>query len=255
MCLIVFAWQAHPRYKLVMAANRDEFYERPTQAAHFWPPDGQILAGKDLEAGGTWLGLTRQGRFAALTNYRDPAQFGRKARSRGLLPTNYLTGDQAPLAYLQNIESQANSYNGFNLLVGNGHSLAYYSNYEGQARELPPGLYGLSNHLLNSPWFKVEQAKNALAPLLQADTIGHEQLLALLLNPAPAPEGQVQQTGLPPEREQMLSPMFIRSPQYGTCSTTALLINHQGHALFAEQNHNPLQAKGAISIFEFTISP
>ncbi|MCU0450527.1 MAG: NRDE family protein [Bernardetiaceae bacterium] len=254
MCLIVFAWNLHPRYRLVLVANRDEFYARPTQAAHWWAEPPGLLAGQDLTAGGTWLGLTRTGRWAALTNYRDPAQFGRAARSRGELPTGYLAGSQPPAYYLAQLHPQAATYNGFNLLVGDQDQLYYYGNYQGQVRPLAPGLYGLSNHLLDTPWYKVETAKARLHQQLAAPELTAETLLDLLHLPQPPPDEQVQRTGLPLAKERMLAPLFIASPDYGTCSTTSLLIDHQGRVCLAERNHNPLRP-AATQQFKFNLEP
>jgi uncharacterized protein with NRDE domain len=169
MCLILIAWQAHPDYPLVVAANRDEFFARPTAAAAFWPDAPQVLAGRDLEAGGTWLGVSRQRRFAALTNYREGGRQRVDARSRGALVADFLTSRASPVAYLTQLETAAAEYNGFNLVVGDGESLAYYSNRgDGQPRWLKPGIYGLSNHLLDTPWPKLASAKAAFAAALLA---------------------------------------------------------------------------------------
>jgi uncharacterized protein with NRDE domain len=243
MCLIAFAWDCHPDYQLILVANRDEFYDRPTQNAHFWPEHPQLLAGRDLTAGGTWLGLTRQGRFAALTNYRDPAQFGRVARSRGELPLNYLVGTATPQGYLAQVHREAEAYNGFNLLVGDGQELFYYSNFEQKIRQLPSGLYGLSNHLLDTPWHKVTEAKARLATALASGLPNPEALGALLLDTQVPPDAQVQRTGLPLERERVLAPLFIASPDYGTCSTTVVLISRRGEVFFQEKVYNPLRAE------------
>jgi uncharacterized protein with NRDE domain len=254
MCLIVFAWNQHPRYRLVLVANRDEFYARPTQAAHWWASPPGLLAGQDLAAGGTWLGITRNGRWAALTNYRDPAQFGRPARSRGDLPLGYLAGTQPSADYLVALHPEAAAYNGFNLLAGDLSQLNYYSNYQGQVRPLAPGVYGLSNHLLNTPWYKVQTAQARLQQVLAAPELATETLLDLLHLPQPPPDDQVQRTGLPLEKERMLAPLFIASPDYGTCSTAALLIGHEGQVWLAERNHNPLRPP-ATQQFEFSLEP
>jgi uncharacterized protein with NRDE domain len=241
MCLIAIAWDYHPEYRLILVANRDEFYDRPTQNAHFWPEHPDLLAGKDLTAGGTWLGLTRQGRFAALTNYRDPAQFGRVARSRGELPLNYLVGTTSAQAYLAHVHPEADDYNGFNLLVGDGQELFYYSNFEQKIRQLPSGLYGLSNHLLDTPWYKVTEAKARLVTALANGPLDPAALGTLLRDAHVPPDAQVQRTGLPLERERVLAPLFIASPGYGTCSTTVLLVSRQGEVFFRENIHNPLR--------------
>ena len=164
MCLILVAWQAHPGYPLLVAANRDEFYARRTASADFWPESPQVLAGRDLEAGGTWLGITRQGRFAALTNYRDPSSHKPQAPSRGKLVADFLRGKDSIDAYLDTLDAIA--YNGFNLLLGDGKQLIAFSNITMQRHELAPGVYGLSNALLDTPWPKVGAGKTALETAL-----------------------------------------------------------------------------------------
>jgi len=156
MCLILFAWQVHSDYPLILAGNRDEFYSRPTAPADFWDDHPQILAGRDLEHGGTWLGIHRSGRLAAVTNYRDGRAARRGTRSRGELVSGFLTSDLAPEEYLQEVHRQHTAYDGFNLLIGTSDGLFSYSNRSEQLAEVEPGVHGLSNHLLDSPWPKVE---------------------------------------------------------------------------------------------------
>ena len=161
MCLLIFAHRVAQHYPLVLAANRDEFHTRPTAQAHFWPQYPEMLAGRDLEQGGTWMGITRQGRFAAITNYRDPARTAPAPRSRGELPLQFLVSDNAPAVYLEELRNRAKDYAGFNLLLGDGENLWYYSNSaaNNDPRLLPPGIYGLSNAQLDTPWPKVEDGK------------------------------------------------------------------------------------------------
>jgi uncharacterized protein with NRDE domain len=166
MCLIAFAYKTHPRYSLVVAANRDEFYRRPTAPVDFWPECPCVLAGRDLEQGGTWLGVSRDGRFAALTNYRDPAANRPDARSRGELVRDYLCGSMSPQEYLERVKASGGDYNGFNLLVGDAGGLWYYSNRTDVVAAVAPGVHGLSNHLLDTPWPKVAKAKAGLAACL-----------------------------------------------------------------------------------------
>ncbi len=159
MCLIVFAWRQHPDFPLIVAANRDEFYERPTLAADFWADHPEVLGGRDLKEMGTWLGITRKGRFAALTNYRDPLHVRADAPSRGWLVRDFLTGERGAEDYLARLRDRGAAYNGFSLILGDAAGLYYYSNRgeEGPAA-LAPGVYGLSNHLLDTPWPKVRRA-------------------------------------------------------------------------------------------------
>ncbi len=252
MCLITFAWDYDPVYQLILVANRDEFYARPTENAHFWPEHPNLLAGKDLSAGGTWLGLNRQGQFAALTNYRDPAQFARAALSRGELPLHYLTGGSSPQSYLAQIQPRAEQYNGFNLLVGNSNDLFYYSNYENKSRKLASGLYGLSNHLLDTPWHKVSTAKARLKAAIAANELTPDGLAMLLHDSNLPPDPLVQQTGLPLEQERVLAPLFIASPNYGTCCTTVVLISRRGEVFFQEKIYNPLREQDTQR-FEFEV--
>src|SRR5277367_6697575 len=218
MCLILVAWQVHPDYPLVLAANRDEFYRRPAAPAQWWPPPHPILAGRDLEAGGTWLGVTPAGAFAALTNFRDPARHLIEAPSRGRLVPQILDATSSPAARLAQLQADVPRYNGFNLLWAEGSSLRVYESVPGRTQTLLPGIYGLSNHLLDTPWPKVEQAKSRLATAL--DALPDEQgLLALLRDDAPAPDEKLPRTGVSLDWERLLSSAFINAPDYGTrCS-------------------------------------
>ncbi|SDL63153.1 Uncharacterized conserved protein, contains NRDE domain [Catalinimonas alkaloidigena] len=238
MCLILFAWQVHPHYPLILAANRDEFYGRPTAPAQFWPGES-LLAGRDLQAGGTWLGITPQGRWAAVTNYRDPVREQSGARSRGELPTNFLRGAHQPEAYLQAIDRHADDYSGFNLLVGTADEVWYYSNIEKEVRAVPPGVHGLSNHLLNTPWPKVTLGKTLLKEHLdRAVTPAPDALLALLQNADRPGDTALPSTGVSLEWERALSTMFIATPTYGTrCSTVVLQQSEQ--VQFVERRYGP----------------
>jgi uncharacterized protein with NRDE domain len=234
MCLILVAWQCHPRYALVVAANRDEFYARPTVPAAFWAESPNLLAGKDLQAGGSWLGITRQGRFAALTNYRDPASHKDDAPSRGRFVADFLLGRDSLPDYLDGLAAKSSRDNGFNLLIGDSEKLAWYSNAGGAPRLLPPGIYGVSNHLLDTPWPKVEAAKSALAQALAAlpdDT----DLLRLLHDETRYPDDMLPRTGISLEWERLLSAAFIQSPAYGTRCSTVLLKERNGWTTFDEQ--------------------
>jgi len=233
MCLILLAWRAHPRYPLVVAANRDEFFARPTAAADFWPDAPQVLAGRDLQGGGTWLGVTRSGRFAALTNYRDPAQVKAEAPSRGELVSGFLCGRGAPDDFRRRIESVAPAYNGFNLLFGTGRSLHYFSNCGEGGGELGSGIYGLSNHLLDTPWPKVANGKSALARALAA-LPDDAPLLALLRDDRIAPDDALPRTDVSLDWERLLSAAFVRSAGYGTRSSTVLLVDDAGNLNFDE---------------------
>ncbi|MCJ8500781.1 NRDE family protein [Desulfatitalea alkaliphila] len=227
MCLILIAYQCHPRYPLVLLANRDEFHQRPTAPLDWWPEHPRLLAGRDLAQGGTWMGVTRTGRLAAITNYRDPAAVRPEAPSRGALVTDYLLGTMSPADYLHRIRSRANGYNGFNLIVGDTETLWWYSNRAPDAmRPLQPGVSGLSNHLLDTPWPKVAQGKAALVDLLNRCTeVSEEACFELLQRREIAPDAQLPRTGVDPSWERLLSPIFIATETYGTRSSTVLLID------------------------------
>lgn len=246
MCLIALAWQAHPDYPLVVAANRDEFHARATAPARFWPEAPAVLAGRDLAAGGTWMGVTRGGRFAALTNVREPGR-AQGSRSRGLLVSEYLLSGASPLDYATAVMAAGDDYSGFNLLVGDGAALVVCSNRGTPPTSLPPGVYGLSNHLLDSPWPKVVRAREALRA--QAAAPGVEGLMRLLADDAAAPDEDLPDTGIGLAMERLLSSPFIRSPAYGTRSSTVLLAGRE-RIRFVEQAFTP-EGPGERSDFEF----
>jgi uncharacterized protein with NRDE domain len=252
MCLILAAWKAHPDYPLVMAANRDEFFARPTAPARFWEEAPHVLAGKDLEAGGTWLGVSRTGRFAALTNFRDPARNKAGAPSRGQLASRFLNGTQSAQGYLMELESMASCYNGFNLMFGDREGLYCFSNCGEGERELAPGVYGLSNHLLDTPWPKVARGKSALSDAMTA--LPDEDLLfALLRDDSIAPDDVLPRTGVSLEWERLLSASFVRSPAYGTRSSTVVLLNKAGQLRFIEQTFLPEAMPGSRLEFGFQL--
>lgn len=235
MCLILLAHRAHPDYRLVVAANRDEWFRRPTAPAGFWPDAPEVFGGRDLEQKGTWLGITRGGRFAALTNYRDPANHRADAPSRGHLVSGFLSVATTPEAYVAALAPDAARYNGFGLLVGDGDSLCFYSNREGVIRALAPGIYGLSNHLLDEPWPKVRRGKAQLSDLLEKG-VDEERLLRLLDDTDIADDHELPATGVGLERERQLSAMRILAGGYGTRSSTALLVREDGDVRFVERS-------------------
>ena len=237
MCLIVIGWRLREDYPLMLAANRDEFFARPAAPAAFWEDYGEILAGRDLLQGGTWLGLTRSGRLAAVTNYRD----GRRAKvgrlSRGWLVRDYLLSEQQPSSFLAQVRATAEQYDGFNLIVGTQRGLFHYSNRGTEITPLPEGVHGLSNHLLNTAWPKVERARQGVGAL--ADTPAAalpEALFALLAERTPAPDEALPDTGIGLEWERLLSTAFIRSSDYGTRCSTVLLVDRAGWARFEERS-------------------
>ena len=245
MCLILFAWQSHPRYRLVLAANRDEFQQRPTAAADFWREQPELLAGRDLQAGGTWLAVTKQGRFAAITNYREPAEpTPPGAPSRGQLVLDYLAAQAPPAEHARAVAAAGKAYSGFNLLLGDAQRLEYVSNRASAAAEVEPGVHGLSNHLLDTDWPKVHEGRSRLADLQHEATLDPEDLFALLsdrrLTPGDLPAG-IEDDLVP---ELLTRHYFIISPVYGTRSSTVLLIERDGGVVFAERQFD---AEGQVS--------
>ena len=234
MCLIFLAIDNHPKYKLVVAANRDEFYQRQTARADFWEDHPEILGGRDLEAGGSWMAINKRGRIAMVTNYRDLRNLKSTAPSRGHLVSDFLLTDQDVEFYLREIEPKASHYNGFNLIVGDSSRLGYLSNYKEGIEFLSSGIYGLSNGLLDSDWPKVQRGKEKFTAVLNGE-VHAEGLFKLLYNEERAPDDQLPDTGLDLERERAVSSMFIKSPGYGTRCSSVLLIDRQNNIEFSER--------------------
>ncbi|WP_251551522.1 NRDE family protein [Neobacillus muris] len=227
MCLILFAYQVHPVYKLVIAANRDESYERPTAPAYYWEDEPHILAGRDLEKMGTWMGVTKDGRFAALTNYRNPKESTEGKRSRGELVAEALKASNLDI-YMKGLKNRSDWYPGYNLIAGGTDGLYYFSNIDKNLIRLEPGIYGVSNHLLDTEWPKVVKGKAELSKVINGSReILVDELFKLLQNSDPAPDDRLPQTGVSLELERILSPLFIKSEHYGTRSSTVLLMSNQ----------------------------
>lgn len=240
MCLILFAYQSHPNYHLILAANRDEFYQRPSKQAAFWQDKPYILAGFDLEGLGTWMGITKIGRFSAVTNYRAPHLTMKDAHSRGGLVKNYLCGKEIPNVYLQNLTKERHLYNPFNLLVGDITGLYYYSNIDNNAKKIKPGIYGLCNHLLDTPWPKVIKGKQRLTNYVSTHTNCQPlDLLDILSDNQQASDNELPATGVSLEWERLLSSIFIKESTYGTRSSTVLLIDKNNTVTFTERTFSP----------------
>lgn len=222
MCTILFSYKQQDRPALLLLANRDEFYERPTRAADRWEDHPGILAGRDLVGGGTWLGVNDSGKLAAVTNYRDPDQ-ARGSRSRGALVADFLKSEQGPQEYLESVKREQDFYTGFNLIAGQfgdgGSRLLYFSNRGGGILKLGPGSYGLSNHLLDTPWPKVVRGKERLDALMSRDA-EDDTFFELLSDRTPAKDGDLPDTGIGYKKEKLLSSIFIETPIYGTRSST-----------------------------------
>jgi uncharacterized protein with NRDE domain len=252
MCLIFLSLNNHPQYRLIVAANRDEFYKRKTAPAHFWEDFPHILAGRDLEAGGTWMGITLQGKIAMVTNYRDLRNLKPRAPSRGILVSDFLANGEKPYPYVCNILSRAPDYNGFNLIAGTVHEMIYYSNIRPEPQQLMPGIYGLSNHLLNTPWPKVERGKKVFEEIITSK-FTHRDLLEFLYNDEQAPDELLPDTGVGIERERILSAMFIKSPDYGSRCSTIITIDYDNKVSFTERIFDVPSLEHHDSHFEFTI--
>lgn len=236
MCLIVIAYGAHPDYPVIIAANRDEFYARPTRPMAVWDDDPSVVAGRDLEGGGTWMGISRRGRLAALTNYREPGRRKATAPSRGQLVSAFLMGGESLNEYIKDIDPRIGDYNGFNLLLSENGRWLYTSNRAGSPRYLSPGVHGLSNHLLDTPWPKVRRSCRAVETLLDARRPPDmEALMAVLQDRSVPADAELPHTGIGMEWERRLGAVFIHSPIYGTRASTVLMVDRDGKARIRER--------------------
>lgn len=252
MCLIFISLKNHATYKLIVAANRDEFYNRKTAPAEYWKDHPEILGGRDLEAGGTWLGITKSGRLSMITNYRDPKNINPSAPSRGQLVSDYLLSKIGPDVYLISLQPKAREYNGFNLITGTTDDLWYYSNYRQGIDQLTTGLYGLSNHLLGTPWPKVETGKKMISEVL-SHPFKPDDLFQVLFDDQVAKDELLPDTGVGLERERALSAMFIKSPGYGTRCSTVILVDHDNQVFFAERVYDLTTFSFKGNSFSFNI--
>lgn len=258
MCLILLSYDTHPVYRMVLAANRDEYYNRPTKPLAFHDDSPNILGGRDLKQHGMWLGVTRTGRFAAITNFRDPGLSNPDAPSRGHLVRKFLSGQKTPEGYLEQVKTAGDSYNGFNLIVGDGSGLFYYSNRGKIIQRLNPGLYGVSNHLMDTPWPKIKKGKVALENLLNGkEKIRSEDIFNILKDGSYPPDDMLPNTGVGRDWERILSPLFITSSFYGTRSSSIILMSRTGETTFIERTFIPDSAVSRIEKtreFSFRIS-
>lgn len=241
MCLILFSFLSNAEYPLVVAANRDEAYVRPSAPAAFWADQPKIYGGRDLELGGTWMGLALSGRFAAVTNFRDGYPKGVAPRSRGELVGGFLTGNETPQNYLQRVATRKCDYAGFGTLAGDLHSLWFYSNYADGITAVTPGVHGLSNHLLDTPWPKVESGKRELAALLrQTPRLRLEPFFEMLADRDVAPAASLPDTGVGLAREKQLGSKFIAlDERYGTRASTVILVRRDGEVTYGERSFGP----------------
>lgn len=252
MCLVVLATGLHPDYPLILAANRDEFHARPAKEAHWWPDKPDVVGGRDLQAGGTWLALQRGGRFATVTNFRDAEPPHPGHHSRGFLVTGFLEGELPPQDYLATIDEE--KYAGFNLLVGDAREVAYLSNREDGTRALAPGIYGLSNALLDGPWHKVESTRNRLAALVDSNEINETTLMRLMNDRGRAPVAEVETGHLDFETAYAITAPFIVLPDYGTRCTTVVIADNKGKWHFTERRFDASGRVTGESRFAFQAS-
>lgn len=249
MCLIVFAWRVIPGVPVIAAANRDEYYDRPATPAGPWPDHPNVIAGRDLKGGGSWMGVTLDGpngpKFAALTNIRGPNERRADAPSRGALVADFLTGTLSAPEYLARIAPGAGEFNGFNLVLGDREALYWYSNRAGDdarnGQPLEPGVYGISNGLLNDPWPKVVRTKAQFASLLCSGA-PEDAYFEMLADTTRAPDIRLPETGVPLDMERMLSAVCINSPGYGTRTSTVVRLFTDAAPALSERVVQPVCA-------------
>lgn len=252
MCLIVFAYKCHPEYQLILGANRDEFRDRPAEPAGFWNSAPYLLAGRDVQAGGTWMGVTTTGKLAAITNYRDPRQQVTDPPSRGKLVSDYLLdASLTPEEYQATLNRDGRKYDGFNFLYGTLDRLYYFTNRGGSSGPVSPGIHGLSNHLLDTRWPKVTIAKSRMDAIIQGDRIDSEHIFAALSDPVPFADNLLPDTGVGLERERMLSPLYIENEEYGTRSSSVILVNRNGYTTFIERLFDRSSGTSSTQYFNF----
>ncbi len=255
MCLIVFSWQPDSQYPFILTANRDEFYRRPTQTAGFWKDSPDVFGGRDLEAGGSWMAINKNSRFAAVTNYREVA-IPSGLCSRGELVYNFVTGSQPAADYLSALQQQADQWAGFNLLVMDTTGLYYFSN---RAKDMPispllPGIYGLSNHLLDTPWPKLLRARSSFTETVsQSSPPDSNQLIELMQDSHQPPPEQLPDTGVSKDVEKLLSSCFIASEDYGTRNTSVLMMDNRNQLQWIEQGYLPEGAVGKRQLFKIKL--
>lgn len=251
MCLVVIAYRVSPDYPLIVAANRDEFHARPAESAYWWADKPDVLGGRDLQAGGTWLAVQRKGRFATVTNFRDAVKPSGKLLSRGHLITDFLDSDLSAIDFLQTIQGER--YSGFNLLVADGETLAYLSNRGGDSRSLSPGIYAVANESLDTPWPKVLRSKSALQKLVDAKAVNETELLRLLDDRRKAKSTDVDTQGLPFEKAHALTAPFIVLPDYGTRCSTVLLRDSTGRIRLVEKRFSADGVSTGSNEFSFDV--
>lgn len=249
MCLIVFSWKTHPDYPLILAGNRDEFYDRPAKPVHRWEDKPQIVAGRDLKAGGTWLGISSNGRFAAVTNVRDMDLRSpqKNPPSRGELIPDFLTTQLSPRQFLEDLRTVAGEYNGFNLICGTPDVMYHISNQENKIHLLEPGIHAISNATLDTPWPKTEKARRLFTGLTKTKTPDEEALFSLLTDTERFPDDQLPDTGLSPVMERAVSSIFIQTENYGTRCSSLLFVEPKSYTL-TERSWKPGTTKAEQTV-------
>jgi uncharacterized protein with NRDE domain len=254
MCLILLAFRQRPDYPLILAANRDEFFDRPAAPLHYWKDSPEILAGRDLKRGGTWLGVNTRGRFAVVSNYRDPTLTQKNGLSRGQLVSGHLKRNTQVEEYLSEIHRERHRYDPFNLLLGDPAGCWHYASTTGDGRRLGPGIYGLSNAVLDTPWPKVIKGKHALAKrLAMPGPIEPEGLFELLGDTSIPSDDALPNTGVGLARERTLAPIFITGDRYGTRSSTVVLVDDLNRVTMAERSFDQGACSRSTLEFHFTI--
>ena len=254
MCLIFIGLKVHPDYPFIIAGNRDEFYNRRTAAADFWPDHPHVLGGRDLEAGGTWLGVNAHGKVSMITNFRDPKNINPAAPSRGHLVSDFLVEPVSAQTYVDRIRPAAKLYNGFNLFIGDTNELFYLSNYAEGVMQLTHGLFGISNHLLDTPWPKITRGKEKMTSILNEKKLSREHLFEVLYDDMTANDDLLPDTGVGLTLERALSAMFIKSPGYGTRCSTVILVDNSRGVSFTERVYDPSTFAFNEKTFNFRIS-
>jgi len=252
MCLCLFAIDQHDEFPFILIANRDEFRKRPAAQAAFWEDHPEILAGRDLEGMGTWLGINKRGEIAFLTNYRHPEFFERKGPTRGKLVSDFLASETDAKTYLEAIENPK-AYNGFNLVVGKPSSLFYFANASGQLERIGSGIHGLSNAFLNTSWPKVDDGKAKLKAAIQGNDLDNDHLFSILHDFSFAKDEELPETGVGKDLEKLLSAKFINTPEYGTLCSTIIRIDRNRNCFFEERSFDALGKENSSAKFSFEL--
>jgi uncharacterized protein with NRDE domain len=254
MCLIIVAYKVHPEYPLLIAANRDESHQRPTRQAEYWVNEPSILAGHDLEEGGSWLGMNKYGRIAAVTNYRSGAKLKSSNTSRGLLVSEYLKYKKPSRSYLDSCLANLADFDAFNLLLGDVNGLYFLNSREKTYTQLQAGFYGISNGDFDSNWPKVKRAKQQIHDLLKADQLdSHEAILTTLTDKYLPDDESLPDTGVGIEWERALAPIFITAKDYGTRSSSVVSVNKNDKVRFTERSYDRFGDIENTRQFEFMI--